>query len=140
MQRIKYLRTIVTSMAYVASLLRRLPGCDVVHAFSASYWSFLLAPLPAVLVAKSLGKPVVMNYRSGEAPDHLRRSAIARRILRWVERNAVPSRFLKDVFNGFGIQSEVIPNIVDVDRFRFRTRAALRPHGLGEPPAPTLAT
>ena len=58
-----------------------------------------------------------MNYRSGEAPDHLRRSAIARATLRWVERNVVPSRFLQDVFAGFGIASEIIPNIVDVDRF-----------------------
>ena len=39
--------------------------------FSASYFSFLLAPWPAVQVARLLGKPVVMNYRSGEAPDHL---------------------------------------------------------------------
>ena len=32
---------------------------------------FLLAPMPAVLIARLLEKPVVMNYRSGEAPDHL---------------------------------------------------------------------
>src|SRR5439155_19769214 len=74
-----------------------------------------------------LGKPVVMNYRSGEAPDHLRRSAIARATLRHVDRNAVPSRFLHDVFATFGIASEIIPNIVDVERFRFRSREPLRP-------------
>ena len=28
--------------------------------------------VPAMQVARALGKPVVMNYRSGEAPDHLR--------------------------------------------------------------------
>lgn len=125
---IKYLRTVVTQLCYWPLLLRELRRADVVHVFSASYFSFLLAPLPAVLIAKLLGKPVVMNYRSGEAPDHLRRSAIARRTLRWVERNAVPSRFLQDVFAEFGISAEVIPNIVDVDRFRFRTRTPLRPN------------
>jgi glycosyltransferase involved in cell wall biosynthesis len=31
------------------------------------------------------------------------------------------------VFAGFGIESEVIPNIVDVDRFAFRRREPLRP-------------
>ena len=36
--------------------------------------------------------------------------------------NAVPSRFLHDVFASFGIRSEIIPNIVDVERFRFRRR------------------
>jgi L-malate glycosyltransferase len=127
---IKYLRTFATQLCYWPLLLREVRRADVVHVFSASYFSFLLAPLPAVLIAKLLGKPVVMNYRSGEAPDHLRRSAIARRTLRWVERNAVPSRFLQDVFAEFGIRAEVIPNIVDVDRFRFRTRAPLRPNVL----------
>jgi glycosyltransferase involved in cell wall biosynthesis len=95
--------------------------------FSASYFSFLLAPLPAVLMARLLGKPVVMNYRSGEAPDHLQRSPIARATLRHVEQNAVPSRYLHDVFAAFGIRSEIIPNIVDVERFRFRRRERLRP-------------
>jgi glycosyltransferase involved in cell wall biosynthesis len=42
----------------------------------------------------------------------------------------VPSRFLEDVFAGFGIGAAVIPNTVDMDQFRFRTRAALRPHVL----------
>jgi glycosyltransferase involved in cell wall biosynthesis len=68
-----------------------------------------------------------MNYRSGEAPDHLKRSAVARATLRAVDQNAVPSRFLHDVFAGFGIRAEIIPNIVDVERFRFRRRDGLHP-------------
>ena len=125
--KIKYLRTIATQLTYWPMLIRELRKADVVHVFSASYFSFLLAPLPAVLVAKLLGRPVVMNYRSGEAPDHLKRSAIARATLRHVEWNAVPSRFLRDVFAEFGIRAEIVPNIVDVERFRFRRRERLRP-------------
>ena len=125
---VKYLRTLATQLCYWPLLIRELRHADIVHVFSASYFSFLLAPLPAVLVAKMLGKPVVMNYRSGEASDHLRRSAIARATLRWVERNAVPSRFLRDVFAAHDIPAEVIPNIVDVERFEFRPRQALRPN------------
>ena len=45
--------------------------------------------------------PVVLNYRSGEAPDHLRRSAIARTAIASVDMNVVPSRFLVDVFARF---------------------------------------
>ncbi|MGH9411736.1 MAG: glycosyltransferase family 4 protein [Vicinamibacterales bacterium] len=125
--RVKGLRTLVTQLLYWPRLLRELRHADAVHVFSASYFSFLLAPLPAVLVAKLLGKPVVLNYRSGEAPDHLRRSAIARATLRRVDRNAVPSRFLQEVFGQFGITAEVISNIVDLDRFAFRARESLRP-------------
>ena len=124
----KGLRTLVTQLTYWPSLLRRLQRADVVHVFSASYFSFLLAPLPAVLIARLLGKPVIMNYRSGEAPDHLRRSAIARAVLRSVDQNIVPSTFLQRVFAGFGIPADVIPNIVDVERFAFRPRRPLRPY------------
>jgi L-malate glycosyltransferase len=124
---IKYIRTIATQLVYWPLLVRELARADVVHVFSASYFSFLLAPLPAVIVARLLGKPVVMNYRSGEAPDHLERSAIARAVLRAVDRNAVPSRFLQEVFASFGIAADIVPNIIDTDRFQFRMRDPLRP-------------
>src|SRR5687768_15773954 len=45
---VKYLRTVVTQLAYWPLLLRELRRAQVVHVFSASYSSFLLAPLPAV--------------------------------------------------------------------------------------------
>ena len=125
--RIKYLRTIVTEATYLPLLARELRRADVAHVFSASYSSFLLAPLPAIAVARMLGTPVVLNYRSGQAPDHLRRSAVARWALRHVERNIVPSSFLVEVFSRFGVEAGVIPNIVENDRFRYRERRPLRP-------------
>lgn len=124
---VKFLRTILTQLTYWPTLVRRLRHVDVVHVFSASYLSFLLAPTPAVIIARVLGKPVVMNYRSGEAPDHLKRSAIARFLLRRVDANVVPSVFLQEVFARFHIASEIIPNIVDLDLFAFRTRARFAP-------------
>lgn len=120
-------RTLVTQLTYWPLLVRELQRADVVHVFSASYLSFLLSPLPAVIVARALGKPVIMNYRSGEAPDHLRRSRFACWVLRSVEQNVVPSCFLQQVFASFGIRAEVIPNIVDLERFAFRPRQPLRP-------------
>src|SRR5688572_640219 len=102
---IKYLRTVVTQLCYWPLLFRELRRADVVHVFSASYSSFLLAPLPAVIVSRLLGKPVLLNYHSGEAPDHLSRSWIARRVLRHhVQLNVVPSPFLRDVMASFGIR------------------------------------
>jgi len=128
--RIKYLRTLVTEATYFPQLVRQLARADVVHVFSASYSSFLLAPLPAVLVARALGRPVVLNYHSGEAADHLERSAIARTTLARVDCNVVPSRFLAEVFARFGLPATVVPNIVDVDRFAFHERRPLRPRFL----------
>jgi glycosyltransferase involved in cell wall biosynthesis len=126
-RKVKYVRTVVTEATYLPSLLKQLPRVDVAHVFSASYSSFLLAPLPAIVVARALGCPVILNYRSGEAPDHLARSAVARRALASVDLNVVPSRFLVDVFAGFGIPATIIPNLVDLSRFRFRTRQPLQP-------------
>jgi L-malate glycosyltransferase len=124
---IKYVRTALTQLGYWPLLMRELRNADVVHVFSASYASFLLSPLPAILVAKALGKPVLLNYRSGEAPDHLRRSAIARKALRSVDLNIVPSSFLRDVFARFDIPSQVIANVAELGRFRYRERRPLRP-------------
>src|SRR4051812_44674576 len=45
--RVKYLRTLVTQLLYWPLLIKELRKADVVHVFSASYFSFLLAPLPA---------------------------------------------------------------------------------------------
>ena len=126
-ERVKYLRTILTELIYLPLLVRELADADVVHVFSASYASFVLAPLPAVLIARARRRPVVLNYRSGEAPDHLRRSALARAVLARVERNVVPSRFLVDVFAQFDIPATIVPNLVDLDRFAFRLRDPLAP-------------
>ena len=125
---VKYLRTAVTQLLYWPLLVRELRRADVVHVFSASYWSFLLAPLPAVAIAKLLGRPVILNYHSGEAPDHLRRSALARRVMRdWVDLNVVPSTFLREVLDLFGIPALVVTNTVDLRRFAYRARDPLRP-------------
>lgn len=128
LQGIKYVRTVLTSVAYVASLLMRVRRYDVIHVFSASYTSFVIAPTPAILIAKLYGKKIVLNYRSGEAADHLmrwRRTAIP--TIRLVDEVAVPSGYLVDVFARFGLHARSIYNFVETERFRFRPRRPLRP-------------
>lgn len=127
LSRVKFVRTVVTQVLYWPLLFRQLRSADIAHVFSASYWSFLLSPLPAIVVSRLLGKPVIMNYRSGEAPDHLKRSGVARFVLRRADLNVVPSIFLHDVFCQFGISTEIIPDIVDVNRFAFRLRETFQP-------------
>jgi glycosyltransferase involved in cell wall biosynthesis len=123
----KYVRTVITQASYWPLLWRELRRADVVHVFSASYSSYLLSTTPAMFVAARLGRPVLVNYHSGEAPDHLRRSRFARRTLASADQVAVPSRFLADVFGEFGIEADVIPNIIDREAFTFRCRERLRP-------------
>lgn len=130
LQRIKYARTIVTSIRYVASLIARLPHYDVIHVFSASYWSFVLAPLPAMLIGRLYSKKVILNYHSGEADDHFARWPSAVRATRLAHEVVVPSQYLVDVLARFGIPARAIFNFAEVDRIPYRRRETLRPRFL----------
>ncbi len=126
-RRIPYARTVFNQALYVPSLLK-LRSADVVHVFSASYWSFLLAPVPAMIVARALGKRVILNYHSGEADDHLARWGLrVHPWLRLAHEVVVPSEYLRAVFARYGYRARVIPNVVDTSRFLFRERVPLRP-------------
>lgn len=128
LQKIKYLRTILTSIVYVLSLLLRVYKYDVMHVFSASYFSFILAPTPAILAGKLYGRKVLLNYHSGEAEDHLRRwRRTAIPTIRLSDRTVVPSEYLVRVFASFGLEAHAINNLIDTSQFRFRERVPLRP-------------
>jgi glycosyltransferase involved in cell wall biosynthesis len=127
LRRIRFVRTVVNQALYLPSLAR-LAASDVAHVFSASYASFLLAPLPAMLVAKALGKHVVLHYHSGEADDHLTNwGVLVHPWLRLADRIVVPSVYLRDVFAKHGHDTHVIPNVVDLSQFVYREREPLRP-------------
>lgn len=123
LQRVKYVRTVVTTVAYVWSLLRTVRRVDVVHAFSASYWSFLLAPVPAMLVGRLFGRTVVLNYRSGEADDHLTNWRTAIPLMRLAHAIVVPSGYLVDVFARHGLRAHAIVNFVETEHLTARPRA-----------------
>jgi L-malate glycosyltransferase len=128
LMRVPFLRTVVRQPFYLAALWKGLKNADVAHIFSASYSSFWIAPAPARLMARLLGKPSLIHYHSGEAEDHLRRSALARRVLANSDGLIVPSLYLVDVFRKFDLGAQAVPNVVDLRQFPFRVRRPLRPH------------
>jgi glycosyltransferase involved in cell wall biosynthesis len=128
LQRIKYVRTAVTTALYVLLLLARVPRYDIIHVFSAAYWAYLLSAAPAVLVARLYGKKSVLNYRSGEAEDHLPNwPRTAAPTMRLADVIVVPSGYLVEVFARHGLHARSIYNIVELERFRYRERRPLRP-------------
>jgi glycosyltransferase involved in cell wall biosynthesis len=127
LRRLPYARTLLNQALYLPSLLR-LRRCEVAHVFSASYWSFLLAPLPAMLAARLFGRRTLLHYHSGEAPDHLARwGLLVHPWLRLAHEIVVPSEYLRAVFERHGYRARVIPNVIDLSRFRYRERRPLRP-------------
>ncbi len=130
LRRIPYARTVVNQLLYVPGLTRA-AACDIVHVFSASYASFLLAPVPAMLAGRILNKRVVLHYHSGEAEDHLGNWGVL--VHPWMplaDEIVVPSNYLRDVFSRFGYRARVIPNVIDLDIFDYRERRPLRPRFL----------
>ena len=126
-RRVPYLRTILNQSLYLPSLLA-LRRSDIVHVSSASYWSFLLAPLPAMIMGRLFGKPVILNYHSGEAADHLARwGMLVHPWLSLADQIVVPSEYLRQVFASYGYSTRVIHNTVDTSRFPYRARDPLRP-------------
>jgi len=127
LQQIKYLRTFVTTVAYCVLLFLRVPRCQLIHIFSASYYSYLFCVAPAILVGKLFGKKVILNYRSGEAEDHLRNWRTAIPTIKLADQIVTPSGYLVDVFARFNLKARFIFNIVELDRFPYRERKPLRP-------------
>ena len=129
-KRLRYVRTVANERLYLPTL-RKLRSADVVHVASASYWSFLLAPFPAIVAARRWGKPIVLNYHSSEADDHLANcGSLVHPWLKMVDKIVVPSVFLKDVFGRHGYRAEVIHNVVDTAAFHYRERVPLLPECL----------
>ena len=122
------LRTVLREPIYFLHLWRGLKDVDIAHIFSASYWSFLLAPAPAWVVAKLRGRKSLINYRSGEARDHLQKFRSAKFVLARTDAIVAPSGYLVDVFQEFGLEAVVVPNLVDLSQFHYRERIPLRPH------------
>jgi glycosyltransferase involved in cell wall biosynthesis len=126
-ERIPALRTLVRAPFYLAALLRGTADVDIVHIFSASYSSFLLASLPAWLIARIHGKKTLFHYHSGEARDHLRRSGLAKLVLKQADGIVVPSTYLVNVFQDFDLHVRVLPNVVDASQFSYRSRLPVAP-------------
>ncbi len=128
LQQVKYLRTGVTTFYYFLLLLRRLPRYDIIQVFSASYWSYLFSVVPPLLAAKLYRKKIILNYRSGEAEDHLRRwPRTTVPFMKRMDAIVVPSGYLVEVFARFGLEARAIFNIVDTEHFNYRERAVLEP-------------
>ena len=116
--RVPVLRALFRLLPYLAALWRSAGRSDVFHVMANSGWSWHLFAAPAVWVAHLRRVPVVVNYRGGEADAFLQRAGgMVRLTMRRAARLAVPSGFLERVFARHGMTAEILPNVVDLQRF-----------------------
>ncbi len=128
--RVPVLRALFRLLPYLWALWRTAGSSELFHVMANSGWSWHLFAAPAIRIAAFRGVPVVVNYRGGEASAFLAKShRSVRATLSAASVLAVPSGFLRAVFAQHGIDSEVVPNIVDLDRFRPGVHSGFRgPH------------
>ncbi len=112
------IRAIARMFPYLVALWKTAGRCDVLHVMANSGWSWYLFATPAIWIARLRKKPVIVNYRGGEAESFFSEATrFAHMTLRKASKLIVPSGFLRAVFFGFGAQAEIVPNIVDLAHF-----------------------
>ena len=132
-QRIKGLRALFCLISYVHKVWNLAGKVQLIHVLSNSGWSWQLFSAPVLWIGWLRSTPVIINYRGGEARAYFD-SAI-----KWVlpsmnkaSKVIVPSGYLKAVFSDFGIESAIIPNIINLERFSVKSTGRhmnpLRPH------------
>ncbi len=119
--RIPMLRALARLLPYLLALWRAAGRCEVMHLLANSGWAWHLLAAPALWVGRLRGVPVIVNYRGGLADEFLAHAP--RQVkgdLRRAALRVTPSAYLERVFARHGLDAEVIPNIVDLDRFGLR--------------------
>jgi glycosyltransferase involved in cell wall biosynthesis len=123
------MRALFRLIPYLWRLWRAAGRNQLMHLMANSGWSWHLFAAPAIWIAALRGCPVLVNYRGGEADSFLQGAA------RWVgpslrraQALLVPSGFLEAVFERYGFRAEVLPNIIDLQRFRPAENAGSVPH------------
>jgi len=121
--RIKGIRAIFRLLPYLAHLWRSAGEVQLFHVMANSGWSWHLFAAPAIWIARFRGKPVVLNYRGGEADSFFNEAFFwVKPSLRRANAIIVPSGFLEAVFGKRGFPTGIVPNIIDLSRFKARER------------------
>ena len=120
-ENVRGLRAGFRLLPYLARLWQAAGRADVMHVMANSGWSWRLFAAPAIRIARLRRVPVLVNYHGGEAADFLTAAgASVRRTLGGAQVLAVPSSYLREVFHRNGLRTRTVPNVVDLERFRFR--------------------
>ena len=132
-EKVKGVRAFFRLIPYLLNVWELAGKVNVIHVFANSGWSWQLFSAPVLWIGWMRKTPVIINYRGGEASNYLKKS------IKWVRPSInkataviVPSGYLKAVFSDFGIESYIIPNIINLERFHPKNQCGqmntLRPH------------
>jgi len=125
---VRGVRALFRLVPFLLGLWRAAGRVQLLHVMANSGWAWFLCAAPAVLIAKLRRTPVLVNYRGGDAAEFFKRSFIwVRPIMRMTDQRVVPSGYLQQVFQQFGLSTAIVPNIIDVSRFTPRSSSPASP-------------
>lgn len=128
-RKIPMLRTLVNSLLFLTHLHGSARQADVVYFLTGFFNFFFWITCPALILCKIAGIPVILSARGGDAANFFARyKPLLVPLMRRIERITTPSGFLQQAFvDAFAITPTIVPNIADLDQFRFRRREPLAP-------------
>ena len=117
-EKIPVIRALFRLFFYTFRLWGAAGRVDVFHIMANSGWSWHLFTMPAVWIAKLRGTATIVNYRGGKAEKFFSQSfKTIKPTLNACSKIVVPSRFLEEVFTKRNIKTQIIANIIDLERF-----------------------
>lgn len=118
-EKVKGVRALFRLLPYIFDVWKLAGKVDVIHLMANSGWSWQLFSAPVLWIGSLRKTPVIVNYRGGEAKTYFEKS------FKWVKPSlnkareiVVPSGYLEKVFGDFGVTTRVVPNIINLDRFK----------------------
>lgn len=128
LKKIPVVRAIIYEIIFIILLFKKIIFVRNVHILAGSFLSFYLFAVPPIIVGKFLRKNLILHYHGGGLKEFLKDSgAILRFIFNLVDHIVVPSGFLKNIFDQYGIKSMIIPNIVESGKFKFAKKDKILP-------------
>ncbi|MCE5198301.1 MAG: glycosyltransferase family 4 protein [Armatimonadota bacterium] len=123
------LRMLLQPLFTAVRFLKSAPSCDIVHIHASSMWGFLPVFVCAPLNKWLIKKRMIISFHG--ARGHLwvcRYASFTVPFLRMADTVVVVSPLLKTAFEKVGLSSEVLWNLVNLDRFHYRERKSIKPN------------
>jgi L-malate glycosyltransferase len=115
---VRGIRALFRLVPYMIQIWSAAGRVQLFHVMANSGWAWHLFAAPAIWIGWLRRVPIVVNYRGGDAEAFFVQSFFwIRPTMRLVDRLIVPSGFLQQIFARFGLVAEVVPNVIDLERF-----------------------
>lgn len=125
--KVRIIRSLVNWLYFMKDC-QNIIRANVVHIFSSSGLNFILFTLPSLFIGRLTGSSIIIHYHGGAAEVFFKKYKFLLSIaVSLSDKLIVPSGFLKKVFKDLGYESEIIGNIVDTNKFKYKLSNNITP-------------